>query len=88
VYTDGTIRYGFFTSSGEPQNINESLGDKNWKNAMDLEYSALMKSKTWHLVPPRRGTNIIDCKWVYKQMEVWIDIRIVLLLKVSSKGMA
>jgi hypothetical protein len=26
----------------------------------------LMKNKTWHLVPPRRGTNIIDCKWVYK----------------------
>ena len=37
VYTDGTIRYGFFTSSGEPQNINEALGDNNWKNAMDLE---------------------------------------------------
>jgi hypothetical protein len=36
------------------------------KNAMDVEYSALMKNKTWHLVPPRRGTNIIDCKWVYK----------------------
>jgi hypothetical protein len=66
VYTDGTIRYGFFTSSGEPQNINEALGDKNWENAMDLEYSALMKNKTWHLVPPRKGTNIIDCKWVYK----------------------
>jgi hypothetical protein len=29
VYTDGTIPYGFFTSSGEPQNINEALGDKN-----------------------------------------------------------
>jgi hypothetical protein len=66
VYTDDTIRYGFFTSSGEPRNINEALGDQNWKNAMDLEYSTLMKNKTWHLVPPRRGINIIDCKWVYK----------------------
>jgi hypothetical protein len=45
VYTDGTIRYGFFTSLGEPQNINEALGDENWKNAMDVEYSALMKIK-------------------------------------------
>jgi hypothetical protein len=52
VYTDGTIQYGFFTSSGEPQNINEALGDENWKNAIDVEYSALMKNKTWHLVPP------------------------------------
>ena len=66
VYTDGTIRYSCFTSSGEPQNLNEAFGDKHWKGAMDLEYSALMKNKTWHLVPPRKGTNIIDCKWVYK----------------------
>lgn len=33
---------------------------------MDLEYSALMKNKTWHLVPRQEGKNIIYCKWVYK----------------------
>ena len=33
---------------------------------MDEEYVALMKNKTWHLVPPRHGTNIIDCRWVYR----------------------
>jgi hypothetical protein len=33
---------------------------------MDVEYDALMKNKTWHLVPPRKGTNVIDCKWVLK----------------------
>ena len=33
---------------------------------MDHEYDALMKIKTWHLVPPKDGDNIIDCKWVYK----------------------
>jgi hypothetical protein len=66
VYTDGTIRYSCLTPSGEPENLNEAFGDKHWKEAMDLEYSALMKNKTWHLVPPRKGTNIIVCKWVYK----------------------
>ena len=25
-----------------------------------------MRSRTWHLVPPARGRNIIDCKWVYR----------------------
>lgn len=25
-----------------------------------------MKNNTWHLVPYQKGTNIIDCKWVYK----------------------
>lgn len=33
---------------------------------MDHEYNALLKNKTWHLVPPKRGKNVINCKWVYK----------------------
>jgi hypothetical protein len=33
---------------------------------MDEEYNALMQNKTWRLVPPQRGTNIIDCRWIYK----------------------
>ena len=33
---------------------------------MDEEYGALMKNKTWHLVPSQRGKNIIDYKWVYR----------------------
>jgi hypothetical protein len=27
VYTDGTIRYGLLTSSGEPNHLDEALGD-------------------------------------------------------------
>lgn len=33
---------------------------------MDKEFSALMENRTWHLVPPAKGKNVIDCKWVYK----------------------
>jgi histone deacetylase 1/2 len=33
---------------------------------MDSEFDALMRNKTWHLVPPNSGRNLIDCKWVYK----------------------
>jgi histone deacetylase 1/2 len=33
---------------------------------METEYDALLKNKTWHLVPPQKGRNIIGCKWVYK----------------------
>jgi hypothetical protein len=33
---------------------------------MQAEYDALMRNKTWHLVPPQAGRNLIDCKWVYK----------------------
>jgi hypothetical protein len=50
----------------EPQNLGEAVSDKNWKDAMDSEYTALMKNKTWHLVPPKKGINVIDYKWIYK----------------------
>jgi histone deacetylase 1/2 len=33
---------------------------------MQEEFQALIQNKTWHLVPPRDGLNIIDCKWVFK----------------------
>ena len=51
---------------GEPNSLGEAFENKNWKNAMDEEYNALVKNRMWHLVPPKRGRNIIDCKWVYR----------------------
>jgi hypothetical protein len=66
VYTDGTIRYNFHVSACEPGSLCEALQDENWKRAMDSEFEALQHNKTWHLVPPRKGVNIINCKWVYK----------------------
>ena len=33
---------------------------------MNDEYDALIKNKTWHLVPPAKNKNVIDCRWVYR----------------------
>jgi hypothetical protein len=33
---------------------------------MHDEFDALLKNRTWHLVPPRAGLNEIDSKWVFK----------------------
>jgi histone deacetylase 1/2 len=66
VYTYGTVRYGLSAVFVEPCTVAEAMSNINWKKAMDVEYMALMKNKTWHLVPPEQGRNIIDCKWVYK----------------------
>jgi hypothetical protein len=33
---------------------------------MDDEYAALLRNHTWTLVPPRKGINLIDNRWVYK----------------------
>ena len=39
---------------GEPQTLEEALGDTRWKQAMEEEHMALHKNKTWHLVPPQK----------------------------------
>jgi hypothetical protein len=91
-YTDGTVRYGMFTSTGEPSGLAEALGDEQWRKAMDAEYDALMQNKTWHLVPPSPHKNLIDCKWVYRikkhQMVRLKGIKLDLLLRVSNNDMA
>lgn len=46
--------------------VAEALRDQKWVAAMNNEHRALLQNKTWHLVPPSKGKNIIDCKWVYK----------------------
>jgi hypothetical protein len=49
----------------EPDNLQVALQDKNLKLAMDDE-KALVDNNTWHLVPYKFGSNLIDCKWVYR----------------------
>jgi hypothetical protein len=65
TYTDGTIRYGLLTATGEPSKLGEALDDVRWREAMNDEYQALMDNKIWQLVPPSSTRNIIDCKWVF-----------------------
>lgn len=66
VFTDGTIRYSSYCSTGEPDDLTETLSNPKWTRAMEEEIMALHENNTWHLVPPRQGINLIDCKWVYK----------------------
>jgi hypothetical protein len=46
--------------------LQDALDDPNWRRVMTLEYEALQDNRTWHLIAPRKGMNIIDCRWVYK----------------------
>jgi len=67
VDADGTICYAHTViASEEPCNLQDALSSPCWKQAMDAEFDAFMKNKTWHLVPPQKQKNVIDCKWVYK----------------------
>jgi hypothetical protein len=66
IYTDGTVRYGLLMSAEKPNSVHEALFDERRKDAMNNGIDARRKNGTWHLVPRKSGTNIIDCKWVYK----------------------
>jgi histone deacetylase 1/2 len=65
-YKDGTVRWLLTCTTDEPANLQSALADPNWRGAMDEEFDALMNNKTWKLVPPREGKNVIDRLWVYK----------------------
>ena len=58
--TDGTILYGNFCATGEPECLDEALGDTRWLNAMQEEFDALQCNKTWHRVPSNMSSNLID----------------------------
>ena len=56
-------------ASKEPVSIQESLQQDHWKAVMAKEYSALVKNKTWSLVPLPPKKKAIGCKWVFKVKE-------------------
>jgi len=66
VYTYDTVRYANMCTAGEPNSVEEAMKSVKWKNAMQDEYDALQRNGTWTLVPPSRGMNLIDCRWVFK----------------------
>ncbi|GJS42135.1 ribonuclease H-like domain-containing protein [Tanacetum coccineum] len=44
----------------------DAFNDPNWQNAMRDEYTALIKNKTWTLVPRPSDTNIVHCMWLFR----------------------
>ena len=53
----------------EPRTLKQALSSPNsvqWKEAMNSEYSSLLKNETWDLVPRPEGVNVVGSRWVYK----------------------
>lgn len=67
VRTDDTMTYSAVrTSDEEPTCYTNAKSHTLWRSAMNEEFQALLKNKTWLLIPPRAGLNVIDCKWIFK----------------------
>ena len=53
----------------EPKTVQEALNGEQcvqWREAMESEYSSLLKNDTWDLVPPLEGKNIVGSRWILK----------------------
>ena len=53
-------------NSLEPSTISEALSNPKWKAAMQSEYDALIKNKTWTLVPMCSFYKPVGYKWVFR----------------------
>jgi hypothetical protein len=66
VCTDATVTYSAIKTSSETTSYTTAMKDPLWRQTMNDEFQALLKNKTWHLIPPRVDINIIDYKWVFQ----------------------
>jgi hypothetical protein len=48
-----------------PTGVEEAVKNPKWTQAIREEMEALMKNKTWNLVPLPRGKKTVGCKWVF-----------------------
>ena len=58
-----------FLTHFEPKNVTQILENSDWFAAMQEEYNALLKNKTWDLVPLPANRQAIGCKWVFRVKE-------------------
>ena len=57
-----------FTASihSEPATVSLALTDPCWKRVKEEEYNALVRNKTWDLVPSSTASCVVQCKWVFR----------------------
>lgn len=49
-----------------PSSVRVAVRDPNWLAAMRAEHDALVRNRTWTLVPRPLGANLITGKWLFK----------------------
>jgi len=49
-----------------PRSAKKALSEPRWKAAMTDEFNALVRNKTWILVPRNSDDRVINTKWVFK----------------------
>ena len=59
--------FSCFLSQAEPKNINKTLDDASWVEAMQEELLQFKIQKVWVLVDLPKGMRVIGTKWVFRK---------------------
>ncbi|KAL5756514.1 hypothetical protein ACOSQ2_021260 [Xanthoceras sorbifolium] len=55
----------FVSAIDVPKSVTAALSDPDWSAAMQSEFDALKRNKTWSLVPFSNSMNVVGCKWIF-----------------------
>ena len=64
-----TQRYQAYAVRVEPNTYNQAMKVEDseiWKQAIEEEMDALLRNKTFEIVPRPINRNVVGCKWVFK----------------------
>jgi hypothetical protein len=50
----------------EPTCFSNAVKVPKWRNAMQVEFNALLQNQTWSLVAKQPSHNLVRYKWVFK----------------------
>ena len=50
----------------EPSSCEEAASQQVWREAMQEEYSSIMKNDVWEVVARLEGKSVVTSRWLYK----------------------
>lgn len=65
VPSSSTVSVNNLAATHIPADYNEVMTDPRWKQAMDVEITALNQNHTWHLVQIPAGRKVVGCRWIF-----------------------
>uniref|UniRef100_A0A803QHJ1 Reverse transcriptase Ty1/copia-type domain-containing protein n=1 Tax=Cannabis sativa TaxID=3483 RepID=A0A803QHJ1_CANSA len=63
----GISKARILLATSTPTSYKAIMQNSKWLNAMNFEMAALVRNKTWVLVPLPKGRTPIGCKWLFKK---------------------
>lgn len=61
--------YGFVAAPSAintPVSFRRAQESAHGRDTVQTEYNALLKNKTWVLLPPNAAYNVVDCRWIFE----------------------